>query len=72
VLADARRYLAGLERRDHAAPAVHGQQALPLDPAPDPAERAVIDELQQLDPDVLSPREAHTALYRLRALLKSR
>ncbi|HEX9772872.1 MAG TPA: DNA mismatch repair protein MutS, partial [Steroidobacteraceae bacterium] len=72
VLADARRYLAGLERRDHASPSVHGQQALPLDSPPDPAERAVITELQHLDPDVLSPREAHAALYRLRQLLEPR
>jgi DNA mismatch repair protein MutS len=72
VLAEASRYLAGLERRDHAANGAHGQQWLPLDPAPDPAEATVRAELSALDPDSLSPREAHAALYRLRELLGSR
>jgi hypothetical protein len=27
-------------------------------------------EVQALDPDTLSPREAHAALYRLRALVE--
>jgi DNA mismatch repair protein MutS len=72
VLAEASRYLAGLERRDHAANGAHGQQWLPLDPAPDPAEATVRAELRDLDPDALSPREAHAALCRLRELLGSR
>ncbi len=72
VIAEARRYLAGLERRDHAVDPARGQQWLPLDPAPDPLEAAVLAELRQLDPDVLSPRDAHAALYRLRQLLKPR
>jgi DNA mismatch repair protein MutS len=72
VLADARRYLAGLEHRDHAHGGPHGQQALPLEPPADTVERAVIAELQLLDPDVLSPRDAHAALYRLRQLLEPR
>jgi DNA mismatch repair protein MutS len=72
VITEARRYLAGLERRDHAVDPVRGQQWLPLDPARDPADAAVLAELRQLDPDVLSPRDAHAALYRLRQLLKPR
>ena len=69
---EARRYLAGLERRDHAAEAAHGQQWLPLDTASDPAEAAVLAELRRLDPDTLTPRDAQAALYRLRELLGSR
>jgi len=38
-------------------------------PEPEPAHSAVIDALRHLDPDALSPREAHAALYRLRQLL---
>ena len=72
VLAEARRYLAGLERRDHAADAAHGQQWLPLDVVSDPAETAVVAELRALDLDALSPRDAQAALYRLRELLSSR
>ena len=68
----AARYLAGLERRDHAAEPGRGQQRLPLDPVPDPSETAVVAELRRLDPDVLSPRDAQAALYRLRDLLGSR
>ena len=71
VIAEARRYLAGLERRDHATDAVHGQQWLPLDAAPDPTEAAVVAELRRLDPDALSPREAHAALCRLREQLQA-
>jgi DNA mismatch repair protein MutS len=71
VIAEARRYLAGLERRDHATEAAHGQQWLPLDTAPDPAEAAVAAELRRLDPDALSPRDAQTVLYRLRDVLRS-
>jgi DNA mismatch repair protein MutS len=69
VIDEARRYLAGLERRDHPANPAAAQQRLPLDPAPDPAEAAALAELRRLDPDILSPRDAQTALYRLRELL---
>jgi DNA mismatch repair protein MutS len=72
VLSEARRYLAGLERRDHATDAAQGQKWLPLDPVPDAAESAVVAELRALDPDALSPRDAQAALYRLRELLGSR
>ena len=71
VLDEARRYLAGLERRDHATDVAHGQQWLPLDAAPDPREAAAIAELKRLEPDALSPREAQATLYRLRELLGS-
>jgi DNA mismatch repair protein MutS len=71
VIAEARRYLAGLERRDHATDVTGGQQWLPLDAAPDPSAAAVITELKRLDPDALSPRDAQALLYRLRELLGS-
>jgi DNA mismatch repair protein MutS len=69
VLAEARRYLTALERRDRTADGAHGQQWLPLDAAVDPAEAAVLRELRGLDPDTLSPRDAQALLYRLRQLL---
>jgi DNA mismatch repair protein MutS len=71
VIAEARRYLAGLERRDHATEGAHGQQWLPLDTAPEPAESKVLAELRRLDPDALSPRDAQAALYRLCELLRA-
>jgi hypothetical protein len=48
------------------------QQELPLvPPAPrDPAAEELRCQVQALDPDALSPREAHAALYRLRALIE--
>jgi DNA mismatch repair protein MutS len=72
VIAEARRYLAGLERRDHAAEGAHGQRWLPLDTAPDPMEAAVLAALHRLDPDALSPRDAHATLCRLREQLHAR
>ena len=72
VIHEARRYLAGLERRDHTVEPGLGQQRLPLDPVPDPSETAIVAELRRLDMDVLSPRDAQAALYRLRDLLGSR
>ncbi|WP_237215715.1 hypothetical protein, partial [Falsiroseomonas oryziterrae] len=38
-------------------------------PKPDAPAGALHAALAELDPDTLSPREAHEALYRLRALL---
>jgi len=78
VIMQARHYLEALEaERDtrnvarasgHASP----QQELPLvPPVPrDPVAEELRCELQALDPDTLSPREAHAALYRLRALIE--
>jgi DNA mismatch repair protein MutS len=72
VLTEARGYLAALERRDHATAGAQGQQWLPLDAGPDPRESQVIAELERLDPDAMTPREAQDALYRLRQLLGPR
>ena len=73
VIADAKRTLAELERGMHQhsnAPArtVESSPQLGLfAPAqPSAAERA----LENLDPDTMTPREAHDALYRLRGLLR--
>jgi DNA mismatch repair protein MutS len=81
VITAARRYLAELEsRRDaQAAAAPSPQASLPLfDAAPTPAEPpattapspdALREKLTQVDPDSLSPREAHTLLYALKEML---
>ncbi len=78
VIAQARHYLEALEAErdtrnvmrtsDHAS----RQHELPLiPPVPrDPVAEELRAEVQALDPDTLSPREAHAALYRLRALIE--
>lgn len=70
VIGNARRYLEELERaRDHRT--IRDAQAeLPLVmAAPDPRVEALIAQLESIDPDRLSPREALEALYRLRQSL---
>ena len=77
VLTAARRYLADLESRSLAARQAGPQAQLALGaPAPDPvllppALGAVIEALEELDPDALSPRAAQDALYRLKGLLST-
>jgi DNA mismatch repair protein MutS len=72
VIVAARRYLAELEaQRDAmAASAPSPQGALPFDP---PREAPAIDPLRErlsgIEPDSLSPREAHALLYELHKLL---
>jgi DNA mismatch repair protein MutS len=63
----AREVLGQLERggRDP-EPLPTPQLALFTQPAPD----ALREKLMQVDPDTLSPREAHTLLYALRELAK--
>ena len=76
MIAAARRYLGVLEQRDHGLHPAGPQAELsfaapPAAAAPSPAdERAasVLAELEALDPDALTPREALDALYRLRSL----
>jgi len=70
VIAEARRYLGELERRDHAARPESPQQQLDLAPPSDPAAVQVIDELTSLDPESLSPREALDTLFRLTGRLR--
>jgi len=71
VIQDARRYLGELERRDHSARPDAPQQELDLAPAPDPTETAVLAELAGLDPDALSPRDALSALFKLKEQLRN-
>jgi DNA mismatch repair protein MutS len=72
VIGHARRYLEELERaRDqHSAPAAQSELPLVV-AAPDPRVAALLSELEGLDPDRLSPREALDALYRLRQHIKN-
>jgi DNA mismatch repair protein MutS len=74
VVAQAKRTLGDLEARA----ALHSEAMTPaaLDSpqqmglfAPPP--HALLDALEELDPDALTPRQAHEALYRLRALLRN-
>ncbi|MFO1406844.1 MAG: DNA mismatch repair protein MutS [Steroidobacteraceae bacterium] len=66
VVADARRYLAELERRDHAGRPESPQGQLDLAPPVDPAEAAALAELRAVDPDTLAPRDALALVFRLR------
>ncbi len=70
VIGQARRYLEELERARDQHAASDAQTELPLVVAtPDPRLEALLAELEALDPDRLSPREALEALYRLRQQL---
>jgi DNA mismatch repair protein MutS len=71
VIGHARRYLEELERARDQRGASAAQSELPLVVAtPDPRVEALMAQLDALDPDHLSPREAHEALYRLRQFLE--
>lgn len=72
VVERAKQVLAELEATDHSAPTRRMVDDLPLfavaprpvaAPAPDP----VLDLLDGMDPDDMTPREAHEALYALKA-----
>jgi len=74
VITAARRYLAELESQRDAqlrtAPSPQGSLQLELaaEPAPPPPD-ALREKLATIDPDALSPRDAHALLYTLRLLL---
>jgi DNA mismatch repair protein MutS len=71
VIGHARRYLEELERARDQRGAPAAQTELPLVvAAPDPRTAALASELEALDPDRLSPREALETLYRLRQFIK--
>jgi DNA mismatch repair protein MutS len=71
VIGHARRYLEQLERERDQRQVSAAQTELPLVvAAPDPRAQELISELESLDPDQLSPREALEALYRLRQFIK--
>ena len=73
VLARARALLVELEKRPvHPPPSRQLALFAPSTPAPAPvapALQALADALRAIDPDTLNPRQAHDALYALRALL---
>ncbi len=78
VITAARRYLAELEaQRDaHHRAAPSPQGALPFDapapahtPSPPPPPDLLRQRLEKLEPDGLSPREAHALIYELKDLL---
>jgi DNA mismatch repair protein MutS len=73
VIAQARHYLETLEAERDTRNVMRAslQRELPLiPPAPlDPRAEELRREVEALDPDTLSPREAHAALYHLRTLL---
>lgn len=78
VVARARDVLARLEEGDRAPKVEALIDDLPLFSAvrakpaePDHRHAALIEALSRLDPDAMTPREAHEALYRLIGLLKS-
>ncbi|MDP8984932.1 MAG: DNA mismatch repair protein MutS [Pseudomonadota bacterium] len=74
VTAEARRYLAELERERDAlrtrSASPQAELALVIAPRPDapPRESAALEALRALDPNALSPREALDLLYRLKQL----
>jgi DNA mismatch repair protein MutS len=77
VIAAARRYLAQLEaQRDAQVGAAPSPQAtLPFDAQvpgtarPDPTPDSLRERLARIEPDALSPREAHDLLYELKGLI---
>ena len=72
VIAQAKSYLTDLEQRALAS-RPHGPQGelelAPPAPAPVAPDTALREALDALDPDAMTPREALSALYRLRGLL---
>jgi DNA mismatch repair protein MutS len=72
VIQDARRYLGELERRDHSARPDLPQQELELAPPRDPAAESLIDELERVDADGLSPRDALALIFAFKERLRSR
>jgi DNA mismatch repair protein MutS len=69
VLAEARRYLQEIERRERAAHPPTPQQDLLLEPPVNEAESALRRMLEGVDPESLSPRAALDVLYRLKDVL---
>ncbi|MEO0973636.1 MAG: DNA mismatch repair protein MutS, partial [Pseudomonadota bacterium] len=72
VIDSARSYLAQLEK-EYVHGDAHPQTSLPLFAAPEPPAAPATDRLHErvrdLDPDALTPREAHSLLYELQRLL---
>jgi DNA mismatch repair protein MutS len=66
----ARRHLQELERQSAAANLQGDLFAARAEPAQESASHPVVEALEAVDPDALSPREALDALYRLKQLLQ--
>ena len=69
VIEQARERLSQLENDRASAPAAPQAAQLPLFQPPEERPSAALTQLRELDPDELTPRQAHEALYRLRSLL---
>jgi DNA mismatch repair protein MutS len=72
VIAEARRYLQDLERREHTARPPTPQQELSLTPPVNETESALRRMLEGVDPESLSPRAALDVLFRLKELIDER
>jgi DNA mismatch repair protein MutS len=70
LVRQARATLEALEARQNAADDQFDLFAAPPAPPPLPEPSALVQALDQVDPDTLSPREALEALYKLKALAK--
>jgi DNA mismatch repair protein MutS len=70
VIAEARRYLQELERREHTARPPSPQQELSLQPPVNETESALRRMLEGVEPESLSPRAALDVLFRLKELLQ--
>jgi DNA mismatch repair protein MutS len=68
VISAARKYLQELERYSAATHAPALQQQLSLTIPAEAEEHAAVQELRELNPDSMTPREAMDALYRLKTL----
>jgi DNA mismatch repair protein MutS len=70
VIGAARKYLHELERKSAATHAPRPQQELLLELPREPEVHPVVESLQGIDPDSLTPRAALDALYELKRLVK--
>lgn len=71
LVRQARATLEALEARSHAADEQFDLFAAPPAPPPLPEPSELLQALERVDPDALSPREALEALYKLKALAKA-
>jgi DNA mismatch repair protein MutS len=70
VISEARRYLQELERREHATRPPSPQQQLEFAPPCDLATESLIEELERLDADGLTPRDALALIFAIKERLR--
>jgi DNA mismatch repair protein MutS len=70
VISEARRYLQELERREHATRPPSPQQQLEFAPPCDRATESLIEELERLDADGLTPRDALALIFAIKERLR--